>query len=243
MLRKGVFMKKVSQILFAFAFSIVLVGCSAKSPTDISSGSSDVKDAPVIYDGINRTKQSGSYVVIKAGDYYIMGDTEFNDNHDIYNNSFDGNVNFAAIPDGFDNAPLQFAVIDADVTLETGGVDGRMEFNIDEVHSIELLDYEAAVSKIEIINIPRGDVASACLPQIVRFEGEDGVYIFAPYNGRYAAYLNGELYAEYDTLGRFTDVGLSALCSSDMTAEEAKARLEKGEVQSKDFFALSYRTA
>lgn len=233
-------MKKLSQILLAVTFGVVLSGCSAKSPTDISGGSSDVIDAPVIYDGINRTQQSGSYVVIKAGDHYIMGDTQFNDNCDIYNNSYDGNVNFTAIPDGFDTEPLQFAVIDADVTLETGGEDGRMEFNIDEVHSIELLDYEEAVSRIEMIDIPRGSVASACLPQIVQFENEHDVYIFAPYNGGFVVFLNGELYAEYDTLGKFRDVGVCALCSSTMTAEEARAMVEKGDVQSKEFFALNY---
>ena len=215
-------MKNTRLFAFLLAMTLVISGCTHAS------------------DEIHYDRQSGTYIVIKAGDYYLMGDNTFNGQCDIWSNSQYGNVDFTQIPEGFDCEPLMFAEIDAGVVRETGGVDGRMQFHFDEISSFRLLDFEEAMNKIEIPEIPRGCAASACLPQIDRFEGEDEVYIFAPCVDKYCVYIDGELYAEYDTLGQFRDVGVFALCSADMTAENAKALVESGEVQSETFFALNY---
>ena len=169
-----------------------------------------------------------------------MGDTNFNGQNDIWSNSQDGNANFTQMPEGFDSEPLMFAEIEAAIVKETGGVDGRMEFNFDEIDSLSLLSFDEAISRIELNELPRGSVASACLPQIVRFTDEDEVYIFAPCEDKYNVYIDGELYAQYTELGLFRDVHINALYNSEMNAETAAELVQLGDVQNTDFFALTY---
>lgn len=215
-------MKTTRFIAAALAFMLCLTGCTHYT------------------DEVHYERQSGTYIVIKAGDYYLMGDTNFNGQNDIWSNSQDGNVNFTQIPESFDSEPLMFAEIEAAIVKETGGVDGRMEFNFDEIDSLCLLSFDEAISRIELNEQPRGSVASAYLPQIVRFTDEDEVYIFALCGDKYNVYIDGELYTQYTELGLFGDVHVNALYNSEINAETAAELVQLGEVQNTDFFALTY---
>ena len=177
-------------------------------------------------DGINYHDASGSYVLIKSGDTITGSQFTF------------GTLDLGTHTFGFTDEPLQFALVDAKVKVESGGIDGRLIYHFEKINSSQLISFEEAAEYVQPDVLTRGKVVSYMLPQFVTFDGEEGVYLFTPCGDDFRVYIDGILYAEYSELEDFGDC--TVLFNGEMDNATAAELISKGKVQSETFFALEY---